>query len=204
MIRINLLPPGITQKRKDERRWVYIVFGGLGVLLIVGAFWGILQLQVISKRGEVDAKVQEAQNLQQQAESFKVFEDRQTDLQARQALANQALANRVSWSRLFSEISLVLPDDVWLDTMNVHETAFIIDGKAIDNSEGGGYKAIAKLLVRVADLEQLQNVWLNSSDKTVFRGKSAIHFIIGTDLVPQNSSSSAAVPAPPSGSGGNR
>lgn len=201
MIRINLLPPETIEKRKAERRWVYVLFAAVGVFSFLFLFFLVMYIQVSSAQAEVAAKQQEAQALQAQAGSFKVFEDRQTELAARQAVADKALKDRVTWSKLFTEVSLVLPADTWLETFRGDEKGIAVTGKAVNHSgdlSSMGFKPVAKLMVRMSDLEQLQNVWLDSSKTDVYLGKPVLDFSLGAELVKPNAEKAASVPAPPS------
>lgn len=201
MIRINLLPPEITDKRKAERRWYYVVLGAVGIYLVLAVFWFVMFLQVTAKSADVGAKMQEAQALQQQASSFKVFEDRQADLKARQATVDKALTGRREWSKLFTELALVLPADAWLEKLHVDEKAFQISGQSLaptGDEQSSGFKPVAKLLVHMADLQDLENVWLGSSNKSQVLSQDTVTFDITADIS-QVATKTAGAPAPPSG-----
>lgn len=202
MIRINLLPPEITEKRKAERLWVYLVFGAVAVGVVLFIFFGVMWLRVNSRSAEVAEMQQESQSLQTQAGAFKVFEDRIADLTARKRTASSALASRVAWPRLVTEVSLVLPTDVWLDSLVLDEQRVTFEGRAIDSQAGGvsnGYKSVAKLLVRLQELDQLQNVWLNASDKGEMLQTPVMHWVIDSSVVKPSAGTTASVPAPPTG-----
>lgn len=205
MTRINLLPPEILEKRRGERRVVYIVFGLLGMIALLGAVWLFLTIQVQSRESEKASKEQQAANLRVQAEHFKIFEDKQNDLRAREAVADTALANRVNWSKLFTELSLVLPADVWLENMSADQAqGLTLAGWATDSdtdSPDVGHKAVAKVLVRLNDIRELSNVWLTSSRKAAFRQQDAISWTVSASVKGSASEPTAAapVPGPPSG-----
>jgi Tfp pilus assembly protein PilN len=199
VIRINLLPPEITEKRKAEQRWVYVIFGAVAFYALLFIFFGVMWLQVSAAEADVAGKQQEAQSLQAQAGSFKVFEDRQADLVARKQVADKALAGRIAWSRLMRELALVLPADAWLTEVHADEKTFTMKGMAVDgrgDMTSMGFKPVAKLLVRMADLDQLQNVWLETSKRGEFLDKPVVEFSLGADVV-TSSSTTARVSAPP-------
>lgn len=202
MIRINLLPPEITEKRGWERRWVWVWFGGAAVAIALAIFWFVMFLQVSAKQADVAAKVQQAQSLQAQASAFKVFEDRQRDLKTRQATADRALSGRLDASLLFNDIAIIMPTDAWLVSLHVDQKAFDIKGDAVD-SQGDqasmGFKPVAKLLVRMADLRQLENVWLNSASKAQFDAQPVMVFDVSADVSQPVTVTAGSAPAPPSG-----
>lgn len=193
MMRINLLPPEILERRSAEKRIGWVVIAGIGVAVIlagVGMF-GFLRLQ--AKQDELAAVQQEVQMANAQAAQLAIFEERASELEARRATATLALSGRRNWARLYDELSLVLPADIWLQTMmTAEDTGLQITGYAIDppkDSPDVGHKSMARLLVRLADLEQLGDVWLISSVKAEFEDQPALQFGV-----------SATVSAPDSGS----
>lgn len=202
MIRINLLPPEITEKRKAEQRWKYVIAGAAALYIVIGIFWFFMFLQVTAKSADVAAREQEAQALNAQANAFKVFEDRKQALDARQAVADKALAGRVDWSKLFSEVALVLPADSWLTKLKADEKAFTAEGKCVDavgDTGASGFKPLAKLLVHMADLREIENVWLQSTTREEYQDQPVVSFVVGGDMTPTTSTvTPSGAPAPPS------
>ncbi len=206
MIRINLLPPEIIEKRKFEGRITYVGLAALVVVILLGVVYGFMVWQVSGKNDVLQQNKEAATQLLNQANSYEVFQEKEDLLDARMAVAAQALANRADWGRIANEISLILPSDVWLVYMAGSEEAGMeIAGNAVDSDADVpdvGHKAVAKTLVRLADLELLNNVWLTSSAKADYAdtGKQVIEFTITAGVVRSAASmdSSANVPAPPS------
>jgi Tfp pilus assembly protein PilN len=222
VIRINLLPPEITQKRKDERRWQWVVIGGIVVAVVFVGVFALLQLQVSMKQGEVASVKQQAAVLTEQAQRFQIFQEKQADLTNRRAIVAGALAGRVDWSRLLSEVALVLPSDIYLTQLGATQPAagaagapgtpgqFTMAGRALDvpnDVPDLGYKSIAKLLSRLADLQQLDAVWLTDSTKpavtTPGSTTTATYFItfgLSAEVAAPTTATvnSPGVPAPPS------
>lgn len=222
MIRINLLPPEITQKRKDEQRWRWIVIATIVATVVFAGVFLLLQLQVSMKQGEVASVKQEAAVLNQQAQRFQIFQEKQADLANRRTIVTNALVGRVDWSRLLSEVALVLPSDVYLTQLGATQPVmavagapgtpgqFTMAGRALDvpnDVPDLGYKSIAKLLSRLADLQQLDAVWLTDSSKpavtTPGSATTATYFItfgLSAEVAAPTTATvnSPGVPAPPS------
>lgn len=206
MVRINLLPPEIGERRKFEQRIAYVVAVGLLAFVIIGLVWAFLQWQVAQKTDVLQTNQETANKVRAQAEAFKVFELKEQDFEARQQVASLALAGRVDWSRIANELSLVLPSDVWLTSLKADELdGLVLVGEAIDSEidvPDLGHKAVAKTLVRLADLQLLNNVWLTSSSKGENAEADAmvIEFEIttGVEKPATPEANSASVPAPPS------
>ncbi len=206
MVRINLLPHEIIEKRRFERNLRYVMLGGVVALVVLFAVYGLLAMQVASANAELQDRQQTEANLRAQAEAFSIFEEKESDLEARLALADEALAGRVDWGRLANELSLIMPSDVWVVTLTGDEEQGVtMFARAVDSETDipdVGHKAVAKTLVRMTDLEQLSSVWLSSSIKTEYEEKPAIDFTVTTAVVrPDLDADTDSEPAPPPGSG---
>ncbi|MFU8890840.1 MAG: PilN domain-containing protein [Anaerosomatales bacterium] len=206
MVRINLLPQEILEKRRFERDIRYVIVAGLAVLAVLFVAYGLFAIQVSQRNAELQERKQTAANLQAQAEAFRIFEEKESDLEARLGLAEQALAGRVEWGRLANELSLIMPSDVWVVTLTTDEEQGVtMFARAVDSETDVpdvGHKAVAKTLVRLADLDQLSSVWLSSSIKTKYEEKPVIDFTVTTAVErPGADGDEDSVPAPPTGSG---
>lgn len=213
MIRINLLPPEITQKRKDEQRWRWLILGSVGLFLIVGFVFAALQIQVSIRASEVASIRQQAEGLQVEAQRFQVFQLKEADLQNRTSIAETALVGRMDWSALFTEVALVMPAETWARSMTSSEPkgntpgAFALAGAAIDylyDVPDLGYKPIAKLLIRLAELPRLNNVWMGSTAKPAMPSTEStltqyIDFSVSASILGESTqtASTPGVPAPP-------
>jgi Tfp pilus assembly protein PilN len=186
MIRINLLPPEITEKRKDEKRWRWVIAAALGVLVVLVCFYLVMFYLVTVKTADVAQIEQQAQQLQVQAEQVKVFQVKQDELKQRRAIVDSALKGRVAWDEMFYEVSLVMPPDIWLQALHgeeddpllteENESIVRFTGWALNSvldTPDNGYKSIAKLMVRLAELPQLQHVWLVSGANEIPVGNQA-------------------------------
>jgi Tfp pilus assembly protein PilN len=118
--------------------------------------------------------------------------DKATRVQA----LNAALSRRVAWDRVFRELSLVLPDDVWLSTLaakaptssSVATAPAVASGTAVAATEFSldGYTyshaAVARLLSRLAVVPDLVNVQLQQSTLTKVGTAQVVHFVIVADV----------------------
>ena len=82
------------------------------------------------------------------------------------------------------------------------EKAYSIGGSAVDavgESGSSGFKPIAKLLVHMADLQQIENVWLDSSSKSDFSDSRHSPSLVAAEMSQETSATNttASAPAPP-------
>jgi Tfp pilus assembly protein PilN len=195
MIRVNLLPPEILEKRKAERRLAYMVVAFVVVSLVLAGVWGFALTRANSKQRTLEAKQQELQQVKQQAAALEIFEVQQAELARRKSVAHAALDARQDWAKLLDEISLVLPSDMWLSTLAATTEARLqLEGFSVDATDTPdyGHKTVAKLLVRLAELEQLADVWLSNSVKTQVEERPALQFTVTASVVRPASTATAA------------
>ncbi|MBN2248385.1 MAG: PilN domain-containing protein [Coriobacteriia bacterium] len=188
MMRVNLLPPEILERRQAERRSVWVIVAAIAVAVLLAGVWGVANFRLQAKQEELAGVQQQVQGVQAQADQLAIFETRAAELDARRATVKAALGGRIDWAKLLDELSLVLSSDMWVNSVAVSEaTGLSLAGYAIDSPDDVpdlGHKAIAKGLVRLAELEALSDVWLASSTKTLFADQDAIQFSISAKVIP--------------------
>ncbi len=213
MTRINLLPPEITQKRKDEHNWTYVIVGIIALFVVVAVLWFAMLIQVVSKESEVANVQQQADALSGQVARFSIFQQKQDDMNVRRTVVDAALANRVDWSEILYETSLIMPADIYLTRFSgsgaevAGAPVLLLEGSAaniVDVGTNSGYDSVAKLLVRLTDLPDVNNVWLTSAEKQVplapaggVAGTDAfIKFSVNAKVTPPSSSTASGTPNP--------
>ena len=117
----------------------------------------------------------------------------------RVAAVTAALQRRVAWDRVMRELSLVLPEDVWLSKLSakspISPGAASLPGAPVAAPVSSGpptqmtidgytysHDAVARLLSRLAVVPDLQNVALLSSSRTGIGKQTVVHFTIAADL----------------------
>jgi Tfp pilus assembly protein PilN len=199
---INLLPKDSDSRRGQPQKtqWLVLVPVVLAVLLTA-----VLSAMFLSASGTAKDKQAELATLQDElraiptpdAAKVKTQSALAADKQARVTAVSAALSRRVAWDRVFRELSLVLPDDVWLATISAKApvpsssaiappaaapgsalaaTGFTIDGFTYSHA------AVARLLSRLAVIPDLVNVQLQQSTRTKLANANAVHFTIAADV----------------------
>lgn len=172
MLRINLLPSELLEKRKYEKWYGWVLFVAAGVVFVVLAVWLLFLLEGGQKASELQLLNEQTRSYASQAKAFEIFEQKEKELASRQAVAQTALSDRVNMGRLANEISLVLPDEVWVDGISVSQQSGLTLSGNTPRTNGQGsdvaYKSVARLLVRLAELKDLGDVWLSQADNGQF------------------------------------
>lgn len=120
--------------------------------------------------------------------------------QARVAALSTVLAQRIAWDRVLREVSLVLPDDVWLTNLTGQVPA------ATGATPGQGLRitgftysqaAVARLLARLTVIPDLSGVTLNSATEDDNGARPVVQFDIGADLHVATAAAPVASTPPP-------
>jgi Tfp pilus assembly protein PilN len=209
MVRINLLPREISEKRRFESRIAWVIIFGLGALAVVAVVFVGLLLMAGAKNNQLQQQLEQNATVSQQADAYAIFEQKEGELESRKAIAQVALAERVPWSQITNEISLILPTDMWLEQMSGSELdGMTMRGYALDpmvDYPDVGHTAIAAALVRLAELPLVTDVWLEDAEKTIYGGEPWGERVILFDMTTsveapadEETQSASSVPAPPS------
>jgi Tfp pilus assembly protein PilN len=148
------------------------------------------QLELAQKQAELAAIPVPAQSRLQQQDALVA------DKAARVTALNSALSKRIAWDRVLREFALVLPDDVWLQSLSAQAPSLATATAASTSSstsstptlggqlgfsiEGYTYShdGVARLLTRLAVVPDLQQVQLVSSEQAELGNRTIIHFKI--------------------------
>jgi Tfp pilus assembly protein PilN len=197
---INLLPRDDARRGSKKTQWIVLVPVVAAVLLT-----GVLSAAFLSASGKVKDRQAELASLKDtlaaiptpDASKIQSQTALASDKQVRVTALSAALSRRVAWDRIFRELSLVLPDDVWLATLSakapvsssapaapapvtpgtaVAATQFTLDGFTYSHA------AVARLLSRLSVIPDLVNVQLQQSTLSKVGGAKTVHFIIAADV----------------------
>ncbi len=135
MIRINLLPFRLARKRENIRQQVSIFFLSI-LLLLVGLTWYTLGIKnaIVEKRLETE-------RVNAQIAIYKERADRVTEIQKRLKILEDKLQIVASLKQKRDEQLVLLedlqarlvPEQMWIETLDADETSVTITGIAFDN-----------------------------------------------------------------------
>jgi len=118
MTQVNLLPTEVREGQKSRRALAAVILAvGAAVFLLL--FIYTLQTARLSNANHKLAAQQALnQGLQTQINSLQQFAQLKAEVSLRQTLTQQALTNQVPWSGVLRDISMVVPNTMWLTGMN--------------------------------------------------------------------------------------
>ena len=197
---VNLLPREVANS-KGSRLSPPVVTGVVAVVLVVavlGAGFFRASAKVAHKRTEVDSARAELALIPAPAAQDSTSSTLATERAQRVTALQTALNGRISWDRVLREVSLVLPDDVWLGGLTLQEPVSLtpaiptVPGEdappppiststSVDftmNGRAFSHQSVARLLSRLALVPDLQGVTLGNSTRTVVGGRGVVEFTV--------------------------
>ena len=198
---VNLLPRDEAKRSFEAKRGV--VFGGVGGAALAAA---VLASMVMSAGGSVNSKQSELDALRAQIAAVPVVPVVDTSREdalaaekgARVGALSAALAGRVAWDRVLRQVSLTLPEDVWLTKLNAAiptATAAAVGSGLTMTGSTYSQNGVARLLSRLAVIPDLANVRLQSSQGQLVNERELVQFTILADVRAPGASTAPAVPA---------
>ena len=195
-MRVNLLPGEIRERQRVRRRGGVVAVVGVVVLAALGAFYFLQQVRLNDLKQDLAAQEAENDRLRGEIAELQEFDQQQRELAASQDLLNTLLADEVRWSGVLRDISLVIPGQTWLTTLNgqITEQAATAQptagpsglvGQISFNGFGLSHRAVALWLTRLEDVEGFANPWVSTSQKTEIGLQEVVQFTSTTDLSQQ-------------------
>jgi len=192
---VNLLPRDEGRTRRQPGAVSLTAVLGAVLLTAVMCGWFLMASSGVSERqGELDGLRAELAAIPPPPPPPETQSNLVAEKDARLTLLGKALANRIAWDRVLREISLVIPDDVWLEAMNTSgpdpAAAAPLPGQTAAASVGNfnitGYTyshdGVARLLARLSVIPHLENVKLGSSVLDRQRARPTVKFAISASL----------------------
>jgi Tfp pilus assembly protein PilN len=192
---VNLLP---IDDRGGRRRppAAPLAVAGVGVLLA-----SVLAAGFFSASGKVDEREQELAAVERQLAAARraakpskpaARRGRATERDQRLTALNDALAKRLAWDRVLRDVSLVLPDDVWLSSLRADAPAEAEAGSEPATAAAGrtltftgftySQESVARLLRRLGLSRELGNVRLQQSSVTEVGREEIFGFTVLADV----------------------
>lgn len=189
---VNLLPR--DEKRQRKQPGAVLLTGVLGGVLVTALLAGLFLMTsttVSDKQAEVDALRAELAAIPPAPKPTTDTSALETAKNERVALLGKALATRVAWDRVMRELSLVLPGDIWLESLAANgPDPSVVPGPGQEAPKGQltltGYSyshdGVARLLSRLSVVPELDRPTLGSSviDKT--KSRFVVKFTITATL----------------------
>ena len=203
---VNLLPSDVSQRRRPNKTVLVGAASSSAVLMLLGAAYVHAHGTVKNRQSSLAELKAELAALPPRHTSPTAGVDAQLiqERAARVSALSTALSQRVRWDRLFRELSIVLPGDVWLETLTASAptsataapvpaapggstsgTASAAAATTVTsttfNIQGQTYtqEGVARLLIHLQLVPDLENVQLASSQ---LQDDNTVQFTINADI----------------------
>jgi Tfp pilus assembly protein PilN len=178
MKRINLLPPEQRAKASRERGLLWAILILVAVVVALGLVYVWQNGQVNDKQAELDGLTAETAAVQQQAAALAPYAAIQTTRTNMTQTAKGIYASRVPWSTILQEVSLVIPENVRLQSLSGTVPATMLPGPAVPPAADTAaavtpditftgttytHKDVAEFMTRLGLIPQLMGITLTSS-----------------------------------------
>jgi len=122
MPRVNLLPTEIAEAAKFRRFQLAMGAAVVGALAIVGFLYVHGKSDVSSAQSDLQSAQAQQAAAQQELASLSSVSAVYAQVAAKQAMLQQAMGQEIDWSTYLSDLSLRVPDNVWLTNLNATES----------------------------------------------------------------------------------
>jgi Tfp pilus assembly protein PilN len=122
MPRVNLMPPEIAEAERFRR--LQLAMGGAVVVsaVLVGGLYQQARSGISSAQAQVATADAQKATLQTKLNGLSSVSQTYASVQAKQVLLQQAMGQEIRWSYLLNDLSLRIPSNVWLTTIQASET----------------------------------------------------------------------------------
>jgi Tfp pilus assembly protein PilN len=187
---VNLLPRDDArgQRRQPGAVVLTAVLGSVLVTALLAGLFLTSSSAVSDRQSQLDAARAELAATPPAPEGPVDSTGLETEKSARVTLLGKALASRVAWDRVLREISLVLPEDVWLESLaaNAADPSFVPTPGKTEAPPGAftitGYSyshdGVARLLSRLSVIPSLDRPALGSSIVDTTKARDIVKFTI--------------------------
>jgi Tfp pilus assembly protein PilN len=194
MKRINLLPPEARVKASRERGLIYSVLFLVAVVVVLGLVY-VWQTGIVNNKQDQLSQIQAQQRaVAAEAATLAPYAQIQAQRVAMTATGKGIYEARVPWSTILEEVSLVIPENVRLQSMNCVVPAPMQPGAAAAAAGTAAastdvtftgttytHQDVAEFMTRLGLIPQLENIQLGSST--------------GSAPVPASSTGTSSTPA---------
>ncbi|MBZ0157244.1 MAG: PilN domain-containing protein [Alphaproteobacteria bacterium] len=154
MIRINLL----TEKRKKKKaagpsRFLALLAAAVaGALLAMGLATILLKTTVSRLRTESEKNTATIASLSKKINEIKKYERMNKELEQKSGIIEVLRKNQAVPVLILDEVSRVLADGVWLNSLSYKDNAVVLEGHAFTNSDLVAYVNNLKRLTSIFDV----------------------------------------------------
>ena len=190
---VNLMPAEIAEAARFRRFQFAMGAAVLGAVAIVGALYVHDKSAVSAAQSQLTQAQQAHSAAQSQLSALHSVSDVYAQVAAKQAMVSQAMGDEVDWSTYLSDLSLRIPDNVWLLNLQITQSTapaapqpgtltptgigtITFSGVAFSHDD------VATWLDMLAKEKGFANAYFSNSTKALIGKKSVVNFSSSVDV----------------------
>ena len=119
--RVNLLPPEIAQRRRARKVQVGMGAAVAASVAVVGAVYLLAHNGVNGAQSDLDAAKARQTQLQSQLAEYQGDEQLRSSRDGQLLMLEQAMTDEIQWSHFMNDLSLRIPDNVWVTHLTMSQ-----------------------------------------------------------------------------------
>jgi len=145
MIRINLLPRAERAKKPTTVRWgIFVILGAVCLVALLAMLWLNLRMQISDLNNEIAQTQADLVKYQTIAKDVEKYKADKRNLEEKLASIDRLKAGQVGPVHMLDEVSELLPQGIWLTSLNNSASRLTLQGYSFSNF------AIADFMTRLA------------------------------------------------------
>jgi Tfp pilus assembly protein PilN len=190
---VNLLPPEIHEAARFRRFQLAMAGAGVVAVAVVGVLTYMAHNDVSNAKAQVTAAQAEKTSLMKQQASLQYVADIRTQVDAKKAMLVQAMSPEIRWSYYMTDLSLRIPDHVWLTNVTAAEASGQAASSAVTQPGVGtvnfsgvafSHDDVATWLDSLAKERGFTNAYFSNSTKGLIGTRQVVNFTSSVTLSP--------------------
>lgn len=201
---VNLLPPEIAEQRRFRRMQVAMGSAVVVAIAAVAGGWMLAHGSVNDAQSQLDAANATKTDLQHQIATYSNVKQVYADVAAHEAMLTTAMAGEIQWSHYLNDLSLKVPDNVWLTQISAETGAAGSPAAPAAQAKIGtvtfagvalSHDDVATWLESLATENGYANPYFSNSTEAEIGGQKVVNFSSTVDLTPDAHSGRYTKPA---------
>lgn len=196
MPRVNLIPREERERELRRKAYLFPVAGAALIAISLGGSYYYFDNKLSDTRQEAETYLQNNADIARQVAELQRYESVKKQKQDRLSSVTNTYNQRVRWSRTLDDLAFVVPEDIWLVSIEAKVPGAIVKtttkaaGKETAEKdlviEGYTWEmpTVAVFMVRLGLISSLTDVVLISAEKKTVKDKIVTNFKIAASLKP--------------------
>ena len=201
--RVNLLPPEIAERRRFRRIQVGLGGAVLGAVGVVALLYVSAASSVSSAQTDLDSATATGAQLRAETAKYAQVTAVYERAAAAQAMLTQAMGEEVRYSRFLNDLSLSIPENVWVKNLAFTQAASPAAlgsttpgiGSVTVTGVGFSHDDVAVWLESLASQKAYTNPYFTNSTEALLGSRKIVNFTSTASLTPAAYSGRYTTPA---------